>query len=368
MKDGIILLNKPQNWTSADCVAVCRKALGISGSRKKSGDKRKIGHGGTLDPMATGLLPIFVGQATRIMEYLELDYKTYRCTALLGIRTDTQDIWGERIDTPSDMAEGLTESTVRNALMSFEGYIEQIPPMYSAVRVDGKRLYDYAHKGREIDAEKIKPRPVHIQKIEIEDIKLFDPDEKAGEQPGIGRVTFTCCCSKGTYIRTICADLGEKLGCGATMQSLERIAIGVLNLEQKCTISTWHELSISPEQVKTMSAEEIEARMVPADYPLVHLGCCEISEERAVYYSRGNEIWWTQAKVLSEPDIPESAQKQTGNCAGSGEGDVPRNARGRAYDCIYRVYEAGTGEFLGTGFYDKEKNKMLADKVFTASR
>ena len=152
MKDGILILNKPRNWTSHDCVAVCRRVSGV----------KRVGHGGTLDPMAEGLLPVFIGRATKIMEYLDLDYKTYRCTARLGITTDTQDIWGEVIEEKP--AEGLSASDITEALKKFEGDIEQYPPKYSAVRIKGKRLYEYARDGEDVD---VKPRPVHISRLNI---------------------------------------------------------------------------------------------------------------------------------------------------------------------------------------------------------
>ena len=132
MKDGILIINKPQDWTSHDCVAVCRRVLGI----------KKIGHGGTLDPMAEGVLPVFIGKATRIMEYLDLDDKTYRCTTKLGIVTDTRDIWGETLETHE--TEGITEEAIAEAMEQFRGEILQVPPMYSALKVNGRKLYEYA--------------------------------------------------------------------------------------------------------------------------------------------------------------------------------------------------------------------------------
>ncbi|MDD6310998.1 MAG: tRNA pseudouridine(55) synthase TruB [Firmicutes bacterium] len=348
MKDGIIILNKPQEWTSSDCVAICRRNLKCRGIKK-------VGHGGTLDPMATGVLPIFIGQATRIMEYMELDYKAYRCTARLGLTTDTLDVWGQVIEeVPASelICEGnITEEMIRDALAGFVGHIEQIPPKYSAVRVNGRRLYDYMYKGEEIDFE-IKPRPVHIKSMDVLSVDL----DKA-------EVTFDVTCSKGTYIRTICSDLGEKLGCGCAMTKLERRASGIISLDKAGAPGTPGAI-VSAEQVKTMTAEELEAIMIPADYPLVSLGSVEISEERAVYFSRGNSIWWTQVKETMKPDY--DALRETGK---SGEdGDIPVNHRGRRYDLIYKVYQEGTGQFLGTGYLDKDENRLKADKVFISQR
>lgn len=333
MKDGILVLNKPQEWTSSDCVAICRRVMGVKGIKK-------VGHGGTLDPMATGVLPIFVGQATRIMEYMDLDYKTYVCRARLGMTTDTLDIWGEVLDEKNwpetREANGISEETLVSALSEFEGHIEQMPPRYSAVRINGKRLYEYAHKGQEISEEvlaEIKPRKVHVKHISIRETDM----EK-------GEFAFAVECSKGTYIRTICADLGEKLGCGCVMTELQRVATGNITIDKAV---------IDAEQVKEMDAEQLERLLLPSDYPLVHFGKVTMPRDRADYFSRGNSIWWSQIKVLKEPDE---------FCAGN------RNARGRDYACIYKVYQEDTGEFLGTGFFDKKENKLKADKVFVSQR
>lgn len=340
MRDGILVLNKPQNWTSSDCVAICRRALGVKGIKK-------VGHGGTLDPMATGVLPIFVGQATRIMEYMDLDFKTYVCEAKLGITTDTLDIWGEIREECDWKSLGLSVEEVSKAMLDFEGLITQMPPMYSAVRINGKRLYEYAHRGQELSTEikkEIKVRKAYIKHIEINRI-----DMKRGE------ISFEIECSKGTYIRTICSDLGEKLGCGCTMTALERTAVGNIRIEQA---------QINAEQVKTMTAGELEALLLPADYPLIFLGKALIETDRADYFSRGNSIRWNQVNAVEKPDI-EALQKSGRTCS---MGDTPRNARGRSYATLYKVYEKGSNQFLGTGYYDENENLLKADKVFAERR
>lgn len=330
MRDGILILYKPQNWTSSDCVAVCRRALGIKGVH----GGRKVGHGGTLDPMATGVLPVFVGQATRIMEYMELDTKTYICCAQLGLTTDTLDIWGKVLEERAweEVREtcGITRSALLDAVRSFEGEIEQIPPKYSAVRVNGKRLYDYAYKGKEIDFE-IKPRKAFVDRICVIDMDLET-----------GRFAFEIECSKGTYVRTICSDIGEKLGCGCVMTALERTAVGNISIEQA---------AVSAEDVKTMEQGKLEELLLPADYPLVHFGRAEITSDRADYFRKGNSILLRQVRLTETPD-PEVA------------GLV--NARGRDYSLLYKVYEEETGAFLGTGFLDEEEGRLKADKVFAA--
>ena len=327
MKDGILILDKPAGWTSHDCVALVRGSLRLKGVKK-------IGHGGTLDPMATGLLPIFIGQATRIMEYMDLDYKTYSCRARLGITTDTQDVWGQTLEE-KDISE-IDPETVKKVITSFEGVIEQIPPAYSAVRIDGKRLYEYARSG------KTPERKAEARKIHVESIHTGKIDIKAGT------VAFDIKCSKGAYVRTICHDLGQRLGCGAAMEYLKRTAIGDLDLEG----------SISPEKIKEMGREkfarELEPLLIDADRPLMKFGEIHLSRERADYFRRGNSTAWVNVKVMSEPGVKVDIRT----------GDMPLNARGRRYDRIYRVYEEGTGILLGTGCEDVEERLLKADKVF----
>lgn len=315
MKDGILILNKPQDWTSHDCVAVCRKVLRLKGVKK-------IGHGGTLDPMACGVLPIYIGKATRLMEYTDLDDKTYRCTARFGLITDTLDIWGETLEERS--TEGLTEEAVREALCAFHGEIEQYPPMYSSVRVNGKRLYEYAREGLDVE---VKPRKVTIRELTIEKIDL---DKK--------EVSFEVTCSKGTYIRTICSDMGEALGCGAVMSELTRVASGTFRIED----------GVDPEAIKTMDEAEIEKYVIDTDKPLIHFGKIHMKTDRAKYFKMGNAIRWKQIKVVEEPKV---------------EDDSLVNKRGRSYSTLYSVYDYDTGEFLGTGYYDEKSRELKADKI-----
>ena len=168
--EGILNINKPQNMTSHDVVSVARRTLGM----------KKIGHTGTLDPMATGVLPVCVGKSTRIMEYLDMDLKTYRCTMELGLQTDTQDIWGEVLERKPVTC---TQEQVKEVFSSFRGVIDQKPPMYSALKVEGKRLYEYAREGKTVD---VKTRKIYIHALELEEI--FPDGEKT--------VTFTVQCSK----------------------------------------------------------------------------------------------------------------------------------------------------------------------------
>lgn len=333
MRDGILVLYKPQEWTSSDCVAVCRRALGVKGIKK-------VGHGGTLDPMATGVLPVFVGQATRIMEYMELDTKTYICAAKLGISTDTLDIWGEVTEEHpwEEVREqcGITKEALISAVSSFKGEIEQIPPKYSAVRVNGRRLYDYAYKGKEIDVE-IKPRKAFVDRISVINVDMET-----------GQFAFEIECSKGTYVRTICDDIGAKLGCGCVMTALERTAVGPISVDQAV---------LSAEDVKAMlgeknepgsAADQLERLLLPADEALVHFGRITMPIDRAEYFRMGNSVWLTQVTIEEETDSEITGQK---------------NARGRDYSLIYKVYEEETGIFLGTGYIDTEEGRLKADKV-----
>ena len=333
MRDGILVLYKPQEWTSSDCVAVCRRALGVNGIKK-------VGHGGTLDPMATGVLPVFVGQATRIMEYMELDTKTYICAAKLGISTDTLDIWGEVTEEHpwEEVREqcGITKEVLISAISSFAGEIEQIPPKYSAVRVNGRRLYDYAYKGKELDVE-IKPRKAFVDRIVPIDVDMET-----------GQFAFEIECSKGTYVRTICDDIGAKLGCGCVMTALERTAVGPISVDQAL---------LSAEDVKAMlgeknepgsAADQLEGMLLPADEALVHFGKIVMPLDRAEYFRMGNSVWLTQVRIEEETDPQIMGQN---------------NARGRDYSLIYKVYEEETGIFLGTGYIDTEEGRLKADKI-----
>lgn len=205
--NGIILIDKPQDWTSHDVVAKLRGIL----------HERRIGHSGTLDPLATGLLVVFVGRATRAVEFAEADSKEYIAGLRLGLSTDTQDISGNVIAECSDLPD---EGAVRRAVNSFIGDIEQIPPMYSAIKIGGKKLYELARKGQSVERA---PRKITVSSIEI-----------IGREGGDYLLKIAC--SKGTYIRTLCNDIGASLGCGACMSSLRRISAGAFSVESAHSI------------------------------------------------------------------------------------------------------------------------------------
>ena len=195
--NGIVIIDKPQGWTSQDVTARLRRVF----------HTRRIGHGGTLDPMATGVLPVFVGRATRGVEFFEHAEKTYETVLRLGLTTDTEDVTGTVL---TEQAVHVTKEQAEAALECFRGEILQVPPMYSALKVNGQKLCDLARKGKEVER---RPRPITIHELTL---------LEAGENTLRLRVR----CSKGTYIRTLCKDIGAHLGCGGCMQELRRVAAG----------------------------------------------------------------------------------------------------------------------------------------------
>ena len=208
MPDGILIVDKPAGWTSMD---VCAKIRGIL-------REKRVGHAGTLDPMATGVLPVFVGRATKAVSFAESGEKEYLAALRLGLVTDTQDITGEVLETHD--ASGVTEAEVRAVLPRFTGEISQIPPMYSAVKVHGQRLYALARKGQEVERKR---RNITGFELAVEDGSGSDWDLRVR-------------CSKGTYVRTLCHDIGQSLGCGGCMSSLRRTRAGRFTLEQAVTM------------------------------------------------------------------------------------------------------------------------------------
>jgi tRNA pseudouridine55 synthase len=318
-ENGILNINKPQGMTSHDVVARVRRILGI----------KRVGHTGTLDPMATGVLPICIGSAARIMEYLDIDFKTYRCKVLLGKITDTQDIWGEVLEERS--ASDIGEQQIIEAFSKFHGIIEQKPPMYSAIKVNGKKLYEYARKGETVE---VKTRKICVKKLTIENIDIHNQAEKT--------VEFTVQCSKGTYIRTICQDVGEILGCGATMAALERTESG------RFTIAD----SVDLEKLQAMTKEEIEREILPADFPLVHFGQILLDEVQTKNFIDGRHILMNKCDIIKEPEFKHKQAEFT----------IKED-----YKEAYNMYQkTATGKhFLGVAFYNKKYKKLVADKVLS---
>ena len=237
--DGFLVLNKPLGKTSSDCVVFVRKRLPRGTA---------IGHGGTLDPMASGVLPVCVGAATRLFDYIIDKQKTYVAELQLGVVTDTQDATGAVVETRS---VNVTEADVRAALPRFIGEIWQTPPMYSAIKRGGKRLYELARRGESVE---IAPRACRV-----DDVRLT-------ASLGNGRYRLEVDCGKGVYIRTLCHDIGAYLGCGGHMATLERTRAGVFTLENALTL----------EEVDALGAEGLEARLLPMDAAIAHLSAVRV--------------------------------------------------------------------------------------------
>lgn len=298
MMDGVININKPAGWTSQDVCAKLKRALHV----------KKAGHTGTLDPMATGVLPVCVGKATRIIEYYGKDAKTYSCVMKLGIETDTLDMTGETLRTGSYAK--VTEKAVREAFKAYTGVIEQIPPKYSALKIDGKRAYDLARQGEDFE---IKPREITIYGNKVDRIDLEN-----------GEIKFEVTCSKGTYIRTICDDIGRTLGCGGAMKELTRTASGFFRIEDSYTID---------EVISAASdSEKLGKMIVPPDVTLEKLGKITLYDNRVTAFMNGNSTWSNGFRVIERSE----------------------------FDDMYRVY-AGS-EFLGVA--GVENGSLVPKKVF----
>ena len=259
--DGVIVIRKEKGFTSHDVVAKLRGILHM----------KKIGHTGTLDPDAEGVLPVALGKATRLVDMITDKEKTYEAVMRLGVVTDTQDMSGTVLSQTEDIS--VTEEELRTVIGSFVGDYMQVPPMYSALKVNGKKLYELAREGKTVER---KARPVHFYEIEILDINL-------------PLVHFCVTCSKGTYIRTLCHDIGEKLGCGAAMETLLRTKVGRFTLDDAITLAQAEE---------AVQAGEIESKVVGieqilAEYPRV---CCTEAGDRLL--ANGNPL--VQALVSAE--------------------------------------------------------------------
>ncbi len=296
MYDGIINVYKEKGFTSFDVVAKMRGILG----------QRKVGHTGTLDPAAEGVLPVCAGKGTRLCDMLTDHDKTYRATMLLGVETDTQDTTGTVLAEKD--ASHLTEDAVREAILSFVGDYDQVPPMYSALKVDGKKLYELAREGKVIER---KARPVKIHEIVIESMNLPE-------------VVMSVSCSKGTYIRTLCDDIGRKLGVGGCMKELLRTKVGRFVLEETLTLADLQKL-------------KEEGRLDEAVFPLesVFAAYPEIRAAEGVLdklVHNGNPFRYGEIKDASDGDS-------------------------------YRVYGMD-GQFIGVYEYLGEKRMFYPRKIF----
>ncbi len=264
MLNGMLIINKPRGITSHDVVAEVRRIL----------HTRRVGHTGTLDPEATGVLPVCVGPATKIAQFFLSSDKEYAATMTLGVRTDTQDAAGKIIYTVEKLDFG--EKEVKSAFSHFVGEIEQIPPMVSAVRHKGKKLYELARQGKEVERE---PRRVKILELEILSCE-------------IPQVSFRVSCSKGTYIRTLTSDIGDKLGCGAHQSKLTRLRSGPFRLSDAITLKELREMP------------HPESRIIPVKKALSHLPAIEVRDWFGKFVSKNAPV--------SSADIAESPRLHSG--------------------------------------------------------
>ena len=265
MINGILIVQKEQGFTSHDVVA---KLRGIC-------KQKKIGHTGTLDPNATGVLPVCLGQATKLCDLLTDHDKEYIAELLLGKTTDTQDIWGTVLTDTGDLWKSLTEKQVEDAILSFVGEQMQLPPMYSALKVNGKKLYELARAGIQVERER---RPVTFYEIEILEMNL-------------PRVKIRVSCSRGTYIRTLCADIGEKLSCGAVLTALERTRVGMFEKSRSYALS---------ELEKLRDEGKLEELVYPVEDCFSEFPTYYVKKEADRFLKNGNELKKTMFEKTPE--------------------------------------------------------------------
>ena len=306
MINGVINIYKIKGFTSHDVVAKLRGML----------RQKKIGHTGTLDPDATGVLPVCLGSATKLCDMLTDKEKEYIAKVQLGVTTDTQDMTGTVL---RESSVEVTEEDVKNVLQSFIGAYDQIPPMYSALKVNGKKLYELAREGKEIER---KARPVIIHYIEILDMQLPQLTIKVG-------------CSKGTYIRTLCHDVGEKLGCGAAMAALERTKSGKFSLDRAITLA---ELEEKLKAAGENRDEVLDMLVIPVDKMFSELQELRLLPEWERLVQNGNSF--------EERNVRKDFQSKE------------RDDKSR-----YRVY-IGEDTFMGVYEYRKSEKRFSPVKMF----
>lgn len=307
MINGVINIYKERGFTSHDVVAKLRGIL----------KQKKIGHTGTLDPDAEGVLPVCLGKGTRLCDMLTDHSKVYEAVLLLGQSTDTQDVSGTVLQEAS---VEVSEEEVREAIMSFVGPYDQIPPMYSALKVNGQKLCDLARAGKEVER---KARPVEIYEIQIEEIYL-------------PRVRMTVSCSKGTYIRTLCHDIGEKLKCHGCMESLLRTRVGQFQLKDSLTLA----------QVETYRDENRVSEIVmPVDQVFSDCPVLKLMKEAAKLGYNGNPFSSTQALIEDGQTVDKSLEISLN----SGK--------------WFRVYDPER-VFIGVYAYDSKRDQFRPEKMF----
>ena len=297
--NGVIVIDKPADFTSFDVIAVVRRLTG----------QRKTGHTGTLDPNATGVLPVLLGAATKAQDRIPNHDKSYLAQFRLGLTTDTLDIWGEvKTETPSH----VTEDDVRALLPRFSGEIMQVPPMYSAIKKDGQRLYDLARKGVEVERE---ARPVTVYRLEL---VSFNSETQTGE--------LAVSCSKGTYVRTLIDDIGQALGVGAVMTALRRTEACGFTLSDCVTL----------DRLRQLCGEGVaDSVLLPTDSLFAVYPKLTVSDAQATRFSNGGAL-----------DLSRTALKNTADDG-----------------AICRVY-AKSSRFLGLGRVCTDENLLKIEKLF----
>ena len=295
--NGILLVDKPAGWTSHDVVAKLRGVLG----------ERRMGHSGTLDPMATGLLVVFAGRATRAVSFSENHTKCYEAHLRLGLTTDTQDTTGTVL---SRSERAVNRAELEAVLPQFRGDILQVPPMYSALKVDGKKLYEIARRGGEVAR---KARPVTIEELTV----LGEAD---------GDYVLRVRCSKGTYIRTLCHDIGARLGCGGTMKSLKRTRVGLFTIDNALRLD---------ELEKLAHEDRLEEQVIPVEAMFAELPSVTIQNPFRRLLENGNAFY------------PEQIRE---------EREAVDGVRVKVYDM--------EGRFYGIFAYSDEKGRYQPVKMF----
>ncbi len=317
MLNGILIIRKEQDFTSNDVVA---KLRGIC-------RQKKIGHTGTLDPNATGVLPVCLGNATKLCDMLTDRSKEYIAELTLGITTDTQDIWGQVLTDSGEKWREISREEIEETIASFQGKQEQIPPMYSALKVNGRRLYELARAGETIERK--------AREIEIEEIELLPPEgchETKAHQAVcfsmLPKLRIRVVCSKGTYIRTICQDIGDRLGCGAVMSSLVRTRVGSFRLEGARTLS---------EIEKIRDGAGLESVLIPVDACFKEYPAVRVKESGLRFLKNGNELAVSMAEIMAEKSAAGKIRIE----------DMPADSAFRIYDpegTFYGVYRLKNGK------------------------
>lgn len=303
MINGILNIYKEKGYTSHDVVAKLRGIVG----------QKKIGHTGTLDPDAEGVLPVCLGRATKLCDMLTDKNKTYETILLLGKTTDTQDISGEVLKTGDTAA--LTEEQVKNCICGYIGEYDQLPPMYSALKVNGKKLYELAREGKEVER---KTRKVQILDIQIKEVKL-------------PRVRMEVSCSKGTYIRTLCHDIGEELGCGGCMEQLLRTRVSCFNLKD----------SLKLDEVRAYREQEKLAEiLISIDEMFSDKKAAIVMKKFEALAYNGNELKMSMIKLKEEPKATEFVEGEQ-----------------------IRLYDQAQ-HLIGIFVYHENERKFVVEKMF----